>query len=138
MRHGRRAISPEIVGLMCDVLELSGDEAREWLAISIIENPKNSSRAEVLRKAFFALWVAGVVLGAVLPTESKAALQQGASAIVRDADWTPRTFWQLIAWLRGWLDRCADWVRECATACASRTALEPAYQARPLRGVCPL
>lgn len=91
-RHGRRAVSPEVVGLMCDVLELSGDEAREWLAISIIENPKNSSRAEVLRKAFFALWVAGVALGVVLPTESKAALQQGTSAIVHDADLTARTF----------------------------------------------
>lgn len=105
MRHGRRAISPETVGLLCDVLELSGDEAREWLAISVIENPKNSSRAEVLRKAFFALWVGGVALGAVLPTESKAKSQEGASAIVHETNWTPRTFWKVVVALAAWARR---------------------------------
>lgn len=60
MRSGARAISPEAVVLMCDVLELPGEECQEWVAISLIENPKNASRVEVLKRALFACWVLGV------------------------------------------------------------------------------
>jgi len=59
-RSGKKAVSPETVALLCDVLDLSGDECREWVAVSIIENPKNASCAEKLRRALFACWVAGV------------------------------------------------------------------------------
>lgn len=104
MRHGRRAISPETVGLLCDVLELSGDEAREWLAISVIENPKNSSRAEVLRRAFFALWVAGVALGAVLPTESKAKSQAERVVSSQPGFDFAHILESLRRWLRGLVD----------------------------------
>ena len=48
------------VAALCDMLELPGEEAREWLAIAIIENPKNASRAEWLKRALFACWVLGV------------------------------------------------------------------------------
>ena len=54
MRTGQRPVSPENVALFCAVLELQPDESREWLALSVIENPKNSSKLEVLKKAFFA------------------------------------------------------------------------------------
>ena len=60
MQKGTRAISPETVAALCDMLELPGEEAREWLAIAIIENPKNASRAEWLKRALFACWVLGV------------------------------------------------------------------------------
>jgi DNA-binding Xre family transcriptional regulator len=70
MRNGRRPVSPETVVLMCDVLELPGEECQEWVAISIIENPKNASRLEVLKRALFACWVLG---GASLVTLSLAA-----------------------------------------------------------------
>lgn len=60
MKSGLRPVSPETVAALCDVLQLSGEECREWVAVAIIENPKNSSRAEMLRRAFFALWVLGV------------------------------------------------------------------------------
>jgi len=61
MRRGRRAISPETVAALCDVLQLPGDETREWVAIAIIENPKNASRAGMLKRALFACWALGVV-----------------------------------------------------------------------------
>lgn len=60
MRSGRKAVSPENVALLCDVLELSGDECREWVAVSLIENPKNATCADRLRRALLACWVAGV------------------------------------------------------------------------------
>jgi DNA-binding transcriptional regulator YdaS (Cro superfamily) len=60
MRQGRRAVSPETVAALCDVLQLSGEEAREWLAIAVIENPKNASKAELLKRALFACWALGV------------------------------------------------------------------------------
>jgi plasmid maintenance system antidote protein VapI len=52
-RHGKRAMSPETVTLLCDLLGMSGEEAREWLALAVIENPKNASRAAKLRQALF-------------------------------------------------------------------------------------
>lgn len=60
MKNGTRAVSPETIGLLCDVLELPGDEAREWAAYAVIENPKNRDIAEKLRRAFFACLAAGV------------------------------------------------------------------------------
>lgn len=61
MKNGSRAISPETIAALCDVLQLTGEEAREWLAIAIIENPKNASRVELLKRALFACWALGVV-----------------------------------------------------------------------------
>jgi len=60
-RHEKRAISPEAVAALCDLLRLSGEEAREWLAIAVCDNPKNANRAEMLKRALFGCWVAGVV-----------------------------------------------------------------------------
>lgn len=62
MRKGRRVVSPETVAALCEVLELPGEEAREWLAVSIIENPKNAKKAGVLRRCFFAVWALGVAV----------------------------------------------------------------------------
>jgi len=74
MRKGERAISPETVALLCDVLELPGDEAREYLALAIIENPKNASKAAMLRRALFACWAIGVC---ALSTLTEDALARG-------------------------------------------------------------
>jgi hypothetical protein len=32
---------------------MPGDEAREWVALALIEQPKNASRAAALRRALF-------------------------------------------------------------------------------------
>jgi len=61
-RHGRATVSPETLGALCDVAELDGEEARRLLAVLIVSNPKNQSRAEVLRRAFFVSLALGVVL----------------------------------------------------------------------------
>ncbi|WP_230180987.1 helix-turn-helix transcriptional regulator [Aquabacterium sp. CECT 9606] len=78
MRHGQRTISPETVALLCTAMSMSPEESREWLALSIIENPKNSSRAEVLKKAFFA-GVCAITISASFHSESANAtpLSQG-------------------------------------------------------------
>ena len=72
MRRGKRAISPETVTALCDVLQLPGDEAREWVAIALIANPKNASRAEMLKRALFAYWVAGVAILLTHATDAQA------------------------------------------------------------------
>jgi len=58
MRAGRRPISPMTVGLLCDVLELDGEEARR-LAIDAIVATAKPQRAGVLRRAFFGRLGAG-------------------------------------------------------------------------------
>jgi transcriptional regulator with XRE-family HTH domain len=74
MKNGERAISPETVALLCDVLELPGEETQRLVALAIIGAAKNASKREKLKRAFFGCWVAGVV-GASLqlsPTPSNA------------------------------------------------------------------
>jgi len=53
MRTGRLTITPETAALLCGVLRMPGDEAREWVALALIEQPKNASRAAALRRALF-------------------------------------------------------------------------------------
>jgi len=72
MKTGRRSISPETATALCDVLQLPGDEAREWVAIAIIENPKNASRVDLLKRALFACWVAGVAILLAHATDAQA------------------------------------------------------------------
>lgn len=79
MRKGRRAVSPETVAALCDVLQLSGEEAREWLAVSVIDNPKNAGRIEMLRKALFACWVLGVGIPLALPNDATASGAAGST-----------------------------------------------------------
>jgi len=70
-RTGKRALSAETAVVICDYLGMSGEEAREWVAVAIIENPKNASRVELLRRALFACWVLGVGTLATLPQDAK-------------------------------------------------------------------
>jgi DNA-binding XRE family transcriptional regulator len=60
LRSGDRPVSPELAAALCDVLELPGEEAREWVAIAMIENPKNAAKRSLLERALFACWVLGV------------------------------------------------------------------------------
>jgi hypothetical protein len=59
-RGGKRPITPETAALLCDVLELPGEETREWCAIALIESAKEEKRPRLLR-ALFGWWVHGVV-----------------------------------------------------------------------------
>lgn len=71
-KKGKRPVTPETVALICDVLQLPGEEARTLAAWAVIENAKNSSKREKLKRAFFGCWVAGVVALAQLMTPSDA------------------------------------------------------------------
>lgn len=75
MVKGNRPITPETVALLCDVLELSGAEAREIAAWSVILNAKNAEKRETLKRAFFGGLASGVVAIClqVGPTDAKAA-----------------------------------------------------------------
>jgi hypothetical protein len=72
MKTGRRPASPVHVGKLCDILELSGEEAREWLAVGVIEQAKDPGLAERLRRAFFALLVLGVGTSSLGPNDAAA------------------------------------------------------------------
>ena len=64
MKTGRRPITNEHIATMCDMLQLPGEEAREWLAINAIEQAARLARpgaVEVLSRALFACWALGVV-----------------------------------------------------------------------------
>jgi len=100
IRQGKRAVSAEQAAALCDVLELSGEECREWVAVAMIENPKNARCADRLRRALFACWVLGV-----------AALMQPIDAQARSGAYTARVdvLYIVAHWLR-WLTqplRCA-------------------------------
>lgn len=69
---GLQPVSPEVCAALCDVLQLPGEEAREWLAVAVIENPKNASRVEVLKRALFACWALGV-FALTMPNDARAA-----------------------------------------------------------------
>jgi hypothetical protein len=58
MRKGVVTISPQTVGLLADVLELDGDEARRLAASAIVSNAPPDRRA-ALRRAFFVCWAIG-------------------------------------------------------------------------------
>jgi len=61
-KHGKRAMTPESVADLCNVAQVDGDEACRLAALAVIENPKNASRKEALRRAFFVCWALGAVL----------------------------------------------------------------------------
>jgi len=69
MLAGRKAISPESVAALCEVLELPGEEVRRLVAVAVIENPKNASKAEVLRRIFFGCWALGAVAQTLIGAE---------------------------------------------------------------------
>jgi hypothetical protein len=65
-KTGVRVATPEVVGLLCDLLDVPPDEAREIALRAVIDAPRNAERRGALERAFFACWAVGaVVCGAV-------------------------------------------------------------------------
>lgn len=83
MRSGKRAITPETVALLGDVLELPGSEVRELAAWAVISASKNAQKREALRRGFFGALVSGAVLIGLLggPTDATAATETTARPI---------------------------------------------------------
>lgn len=65
MKLGTMPVSPATVGLLCDVMELEGEEARRLAVLAIVANAKPEKRG-VLRRAFFVCWAAGATCGAAV------------------------------------------------------------------------
>lgn len=61
-KTGERAMTPETVADLCNVLECPGERARELAAVAVIENAKNATRRAALVRAFFARLVLGVAV----------------------------------------------------------------------------
>lgn len=105
-RKGRRVMSPETVAILCDVLQLPGEEARQWLALAVVENPKNAGKAEVLKRALFACWLAGVVSLCAFQSDARATRNTNSHAIYKAnrmidnlyivVDWTHRKLRRLV------------------------------------------
>jgi len=97
MKKGKRSVTPETVAILCDMLQLTGEEAREWLAIAIIENPKNASRAEMLKRALFACWALGVVaaLSTILMNDAEAKTVAGTTNSTEAVTFFQRTAYTL-------------------------------------------
>ncbi len=58
MRAGRKALSPERVGLLADVLQLSAEDARRLAVLAVIDRASPARRV-TLRRAFFVSWLLG-------------------------------------------------------------------------------
>lgn len=69
LRHGQRPVSPENAAAFCAVLGLSPEESRQWVALAVVENPKNSSKSDMLKKALFAS-IAAITLSGVFHPEN--------------------------------------------------------------------
>lgn len=74
-RAGTEPLSPETVGLLCELVDMDPDESRRLALTAVVENPKNADKRERLRRAFFASWGLGVALAlqTAAPTDAMAA-----------------------------------------------------------------
>ena len=97
MRAGRAPISPETIGVLCDIAHIDPHESGRMALEAIVSHPKNASRAEVLRRAFFAGWMGlATLLGALLSPDTSAAAAIKSDRPVR-RDFDPR-WWRRFAW----------------------------------------
>jgi len=60
-KNGLEPMTAESIGLLCDVAELSAEEARRLAVLQLIERAK-PARKEALRRAFFVSLAAGVAV----------------------------------------------------------------------------
>lgn len=65
-KRGIVPIPAPMLAKLCDLAQLDGAEARELLAWCEIQNPKNETTREVMRRAFFGQYLAGAVAFLIL------------------------------------------------------------------------
>jgi hypothetical protein len=120
-RAGRRPISPETVIALCDVLDLPGEECQEWVAISIVENPKNASRVEVLKRALFACWALGVVSPVMPSIDALGTVRNAATATAATEPVTGQKLTEeRLSLLVGTLALMARWLRRIPASFGAR------------------
>lgn len=118
MVKGDRPISAETVALVCDVLELPGEEVQRLVALAIIGNAKNAGKRERLRKAFFGCWVVGVFAATLLtgPQDARAAKITNVVSEQTVLGFTPYTLSRILTtstWLYRLLSRLVQGARRC-------------------------
>jgi len=73
MKLGQRAVSAETVAQLCDLAGIEGDAARQYLARSVADNPKNAGiRDRLLRVFFFGLGLGAVAWPLLIATPAPA------------------------------------------------------------------
>lgn len=140
MRRGQKPLSPERVGLLCDVLELDGEEARRLLAEAVVLNAKSPTRKEVLRRAFFVSWALGVVvLATPTPAQSRVIADFVKFTVYTLSRIHPRAWTRARGWRTGAIRGCAPDTPGGKPPASRRP---PADQAEPARrwlyDACPL
>lgn len=65
-------MSPVAAALLCDVAGIKGDEARQWVVLAELENPKNAKHAALIRRVLFGLAAMGVALPLMAPNDAQA------------------------------------------------------------------
>ena len=87
-KKGDSQMPTAVLAHLCTLDGISGDEARELLALLEIENPKHDEVRELLQRAFFLVWAIGVALipqhlDAEAATSTLHSLYIGASRLLR-------------------------------------------------------
>ena len=98
MIKGTRPITGETVALICDVLELPGEEVQRLVALAIIGNAKNAGKRERLRKAFFGCWVVGAFAATLItgPHDARAETTANAVPSLTELGYTPYTLSRML------------------------------------------
>lgn len=74
-KAGTEPVSPETIGLLCELLDIDPAESSRMALLAVVEHPKNADKRERLKRAFFASLGLGVALAlqTATPTEATAA-----------------------------------------------------------------
>jgi len=116
VRAGRRNMTIVHVAAVCDLLQLSGQEAREWYARIAVEQETEPSKVNLLKRALFACWAlgVGVSLSTITTNDAQASVADASMTISTDGGkWsrplltplepTSYTLSRILARLIGWL-----------------------------------
>lgn len=102
LQSGRRQISPVTVGLLADVLELDGEEARRLAVLAIVAGAKGE-KAGVLRRAFFVCWGTGVACGVAMLLHTSDAPAKIAAPTTGSIEASQAIHCRALGWLSRWM-----------------------------------
>lgn len=83
-KTGKRHLTAEQIARLCDLLRLSGEEARLWLAQSAIERAQEGEAKSLMARAFFRWWGLGVVFALITTAPNDASEGQARTGGIDD------------------------------------------------------
>lgn len=126
-RHGKRPLSPETVGLLADVLQLGGEEARRLAVLAVIGNPKNKEKAGVLRRAFFVSSVVGALVLCGANDAQSAVIGTDSHRQTAETNLTVYTLWRVVRTIFGGIGRAyRRAIQTAMQTTRTRNAAQPA------------